>query len=76
MKNFGIENQTKSVSDENIFKSILPFFDEKKKTLAGSGNRSLSAVSLEFHFSFFHIQALHGQNLAIGLSSFIHLLIL
>ena len=39
-------SKKKSVSDENIFKGILPFldFDSKKKTLSGSGTKTLPAV--------------------------------
>eukprot|EP00795_Rhopilema_esculentum_P007472 gene7472-13244_t len=40
-----LDSKKKSVSDENIFKGILPFldFESKKKTLSGSGTKTLPA---------------------------------
>ena len=46
IKGLEVGSEPKSVSDENIFKTFLPFLDEKKKTLSGSSNKTLPAVSL------------------------------
>jgi len=42
-KAVGSENASKRNSEDNIFKSFLPFLDEKKKTLSGQSSKTLPA---------------------------------